>query len=111
MTVNIDTLLGQAFGVEEVELPGVGTVKVRPLTRAEALGLRGVELDAAEMEQRLLALAMVEPRMSEEQVARWQAVSPAGQLEPVGSAIIRLSGMEKAAQRAAYDDFRGEPGP
>jgi hypothetical protein len=110
MTVNIDTLLGQAFGVEEVELPDLGTVKVRPLTRAEALELRGVELDVAQMEQRLLSLAMVEPTMTEAQVARWQAVSPAGQLEPVSNAIIRLSGMEKAAQRAAYDEFRGQSG-
>lgn len=106
MTVNIDDLLAERFGVEEVELPGLGTVKVRPLTRAEAMKIRGVELSVDEMERKLLALAMVDPKMTEEQVGRWQDVSPAGELQPVAEAIVRISGMEQAAGKAAYADFR-----
>lgn len=105
-TLDVNALLAERFGVVEVELPGLGTVKVRPLTRAEALKLRGVELDADVMERRLIALAMVEPEMTEDQVQKWQEVSPAGELEPVGETIIRISGMEKAAGKQAYADFR-----
>jgi hypothetical protein len=105
-TLDVNALLAERFGVVEVELAGLGTVKVRPLTRAEALKLRGVELDPDEMERRLIALAMVEPEMTEEQVQKWQEVSPAGELEPVGEAIIRISGMEKTSGKQAYADFR-----
>lgn len=105
-TLDVGALLAERFGVVDVELPGLGTVKVRPLTRSEALKLRGVELEVDEMERRLLSLAMVEPKMTEDQVRQWQDVSPAGELEPVAEAIIRISGMDKAAGKQAYADFR-----
>lgn len=110
MTVSIEDLLAERFGVEEVELPGIGTVKVRPLTRGEALALRGVELDVVEMERKLIATAMVDPPMTEAQVGKWQDVCPAGELEPVTDAIVRISGMEKNAGKQAYADFRDQPG-
>lgn len=107
-TLDVGALLGERFGVVDVELPTLGgSVKVRPLTRAEAMKLNGVELEAAEMECRLLALAMVEPKLTEDQVRQWQEVSPAGELEPVGETIIRISGMDKVAGKQAYADFRG----
>lgn len=106
MSLSKEALLGQTFGVEELELEGVGTVTVRALTRAEALEVRGKELPYEELERKLIAAAMVEPKLTAEDVEAWQKVSPAGQLEVVTDAIIRLSGMEKAAQKAAYQQFR-----
>ena len=57
------------IGVEEVELPALGgSVKVRGLSRAEALQVGvGVEMDAAVLERKLLAMAMVEPALTEEE--------------------------------------------
>ncbi|MGE3414115.1 MAG: hypothetical protein AB7L91_18060 [Dehalococcoidia bacterium] len=105
-TVDKVTLLTKRFGVEAVDIPGVGTVQVRPLSRAEALQIQGTELPVAEMERRLLALALVSPSLNEDEVGQWQANSPAGELQPVVQAIVRLSGMEAHADKAAYQQFR-----
>jgi hypothetical protein len=103
-----DALLAERFGVEDVEIPGVGTVQVRPLSRAEALEIQGVELPAAVMEQRLISKAMVSPKLSEEDVATWQRNSAAGEMEPIGEAIMRLSGMKPESAKDAVKTFRDE---
>lgn len=99
-------LLKQRFGEEEVEIPGVGTVRVRALTRGEALQVQGVESDVAELERKLIAWAMVEPKLTENEVKTWQDSSPAGELQTITEAIVRLSGMEQHAQREAMKKFR-----
>lgn len=101
-----EALVNQKFGVEDVELPGLGTVRVRALTRSEALEVRGKELPVEEMERYLISRAMVEPKMTEDDVKAWQDVAPAGQLEPITQAITRLSGMEKTASKEAVQRFR-----
>jgi hypothetical protein len=106
MAVSKVDLLKKRFGVEDVEIPGVGTVRVRPLSRAEALELQGKEMAAAEVERKLVALAMVEPALTEDEVGTWQANSPAGELEPIGAAIRRLSGLEQASAKEAVKQFR-----
>jgi hypothetical protein len=93
-------LLARRFGVHDVEIEGVGVVQVRPLSRAEALAIQGVEMAPAEMERRLLAAAMVAPKLTEDEVGVWQENSPAGELDPVGEAILRLSGMSKDAAKS-----------
>jgi hypothetical protein len=106
-TVDKSALLAKRFGVEEVEIPGVGSVQVRPLSRAEAHGLRGQEMTEEEMEVRLLALAMVEPKLTEADVKEWQGSAPAGELEPVVRTIVRISGMEQHAAKATFPEARG----
>ncbi|MDN5749866.1 MAG: hypothetical protein L0H64_15320 [Pseudonocardia sp.] len=103
-------LLARRFGVEDIEIPEVGTVKVRPLSRAEALNLQGKEMTVEEMERHLLSLALVEPNLTYDEVAQWQQNSPAGEIEPVADAIVRLSGMNKAAAKEAVQRFRGQHG-
>lgn len=100
-------LLKKRFGEEEVEVPGVGTVRVRALTRGQALELQGKEMPVVEMERRLIALAMVEPKLTEDEVGEWQDNTTAGELQGVMEAIVRLSGMEAHAGKAAYQQFRG----
>jgi hypothetical protein len=95
MIVSKADLLKKAFAIEDVELPGLGTVKVRPLTRAEALALRGEEMSVAEMEQILISTAMVEPKLTKEEVREWQETAAAGDLDPVTDKIAQLSGMIK----------------
>lgn len=92
----------------EVELPsGAGSVLVRGLTRKEALGVQGVEMDEADAERRLLAVALVEPVMTEEEVGQWQEVASAGELVPVVDAVLQLSGMTAEAPKEAARRFRG----
>lgn len=101
------TLFAQRFTTEDVEIPGVGTVRVRCLSREEVLVIRGVELPYAEMERKLLAAAMIEPTITEEEALQWQRASPAGELEPITKVIMRLSGLEADAAKAAVKRFRG----
>lgn len=107
MSISKDDLLKARFGVEDVEIPGVGTVKVRALTRGQALQVQGVELSVAEMERKLISWAMVEPTLTEDEVGVWQDGSPAGELQVITDAILRLSGMEKHAAREAMKRFPG----
>lgn len=106
MTLSKADLLQQAFGIEEVPLQRGGSVKVRGLTRAEALAVKGKETPEEEMEQFLLSVALVEPKLTQSDVKTWQENSPAGEIQDVITAVMRLSGMEKAAPKAAYNDFR-----
>lgn len=104
-----DLLNKKASAPEEMEVPGVGTVVIRPLTRAEALSMQDIEMCADLMEQKLLALSMIEPKLTEDEVAEWQAVSPAGLMHDVVMRIIEISGMHQVAAKSAYADFRGRP--
>lgn len=107
MAVSKADLLKKRFDEEDVEIPGVGTVKIRPLSRAEALQVQGREMGVGEMERMLLSAAMVDPKLTEDEVSDWQANSPAGLMQPVVDAIVRLSGMEQNAPKEAVKKFRG----
>ncbi len=108
--VDIDLLFKSRLPEEDVELPGVGVVRVRGLSRAEALKVRSIE-GRAETERAILALAMVDPTMTEAEVGRWQAASPAGEMEPVTDKVSELSGMLEDSAKAAYKSDGDEPGP
>lgn len=96
---------------EDIEIPGRGTITVRGLSRIELL-LAGKLSDegAAAMERRMLAFAMVDPEMTEEDVKRWQNASRAGEIQPVIAKVNELSGIGKDAQKEAYKSLREEPG-
>lgn len=101
-------LAKRGIGTETVDLPGVGEVVVRGMSRAEALSMQKLgDLDAADMERRLLAVAMVEPALTEDEVRQWQEAAPAGELEPVTTAITRLSGLAVTAVKEEMKTFRG----
>lgn len=108
MAVDKDLLLKARLVEEEIDIPGVGTVRVRALTRAEAMTVHGVELSVLEMERKLTAMAMVDPVLTEDEVSQWQTSSPAGELGPVAEAIVRLSGMAEGADKATVRKFRGK---
>ena len=101
-----EELIKARFGVEDFELAGVGTVRIKPLTRAQALEVRGKELTVAEVEQCLLSWAMVEPGLTREDVAAWQEVADAGSFEPLVDRIAEISGMKKGASKSGVPDVR-----
>lgn len=95
------------------------TVRVRGLSRAEVLALqKHTGSGRGLLEIKMLALAMVNPRMTEGDVREWQEAAPAGELEPVTDAVEELSGVNDGAERAIYggfqsgqlDEFRTLPG-
>lgn len=90
----------------EVEIPGVGTITVRGLTRFELiLAGKGTD-DALVIERRNVAMAMVDPQMSEGDVAAWQRASPAGELAEVTIAIRDLSGLGEGAGKSDVSEVR-----
>lgn len=105
-TLTKEALLARRFGVHDVPVEGVGVVQVRALSRAEALALQGVEMPVAEMERRLLAKALVSPKLTEDEVREWQENSPAGEIEPIANEIARLSGMVPDSAKEAVKTFR-----
>jgi hypothetical protein len=89
-----------SINTAEVEIPGVGKVVVRGLSRYELLLSGKNTEDVAVIERRTLATALVDPRMSEADVEQWQKNSPASEIGPVTKAIQTLSGLGEGAGKS-----------
>ena len=94
----------------DVEIPGVGTFRVRGLTRHEVLSAQGRAKGAEQIERVMLAMGVVDPKLTEDEVARWQRVAPAGEMEPVTSMIQQLSGMAEGAGKSDVPGDGDGPG-
>ena len=94
-----EEILAKATGGEVVNLPSGGQVKVRGLTRDEALELQEREGTAAR-DNYCIATGMVEPRLSEEEVAELAKQAPAGDMVEISRAVSRLSGMSEGAGKS-----------
>lgn len=100
MTLTKEQLTTPRLREQEVPIEGLGTIRIRSLSRKEVLGLK--QFDGSEFEQRLVSLGMVEPAMTPEDVDAWQAASLSDELEQVTREISRVSGMAKGAAKEAY---------
>lgn len=98
------------FPEELVEIPGMGEVRVRGLSRLETLNIGRTTQDAAKAERMSVAMGMIEPAMTEAEVGRWQKLCTNKELEGVYLAIGRLSGMLSDSPKQAYKDFEVDPG-
>lgn len=108
--VSVEALTEVNLPGEDFEVEGVGTVRIRGLSRFEVLmAQKQKDGGVLGMERVMLAAAMVEPRMTEAQVTAWQKAVPAGLLEPLTRRIQALSGIGEGAEKAAYKSDGGEP--
>lgn len=101
-------LLTRKLPQNEVEIPDVGTVVVRAMTRAEAFFMQKAP-DTEGREQRMIAAGMVDPPMDLADAKEWQENSVAGDLELVTNEIGRLSKMLEDSGKEAYKSVRGKP--
>lgn len=93
-----------------VDVPGVGAVRVRGLSRADVLALQQADTSApGGFERKLLSLAMVDPELTEDEVGQWQAGAGPMELEAVTAKVSEMSGMGKAAAKDAYKEFESDP--
>jgi hypothetical protein len=84
---------------QDVDIPGVGTVRVRSLSRAEAGRLKTfVDGDAEAGEVFVLAVGLVDPRLTEDEVRQWMAAAPTDEVELVAGAVMVLSGLVEGAE-------------
>lgn len=84
----------------DLDLPGVGTIRIRGLRRVDTFAVREAGDDVAVMNRRVLALGLVEPTMSEADAAQWMQVASSDIVGRVVEAIFGLSGMGKDAQKS-----------
>lgn len=112
MTVDKELLFKPRLPEADVDVPGVGTVRVRALSRVEALSIQNVKDGPGRVEaieRKMLALALVDPELTEAEVGKWQKASAAGELEPVTNKISELSGMTDDAAKAVYKEMDADP--
>jgi hypothetical protein len=94
----------------DVEVPGIGTVRVRGLSRAEALEVsKIVGSGAAMIERKALAMAMLDPKMTEGEIRQWQDAASSGELNAVFEKVNELSGTTEEAAKQAYKEFESDP--
>lgn len=96
-----ETLLKLGLPEADVELPsGAGTIRVRGLSRLEAIGMNTLKTDE-EREVHALACAMLDPIMTQEDVRAWQRAAVAADVQAASIAVGRLSNMEEGSGKAA----------
>lgn len=91
-----------------VQIPALKcAVVVRALTRAEALDLRKAgEMELAELERRLLAAALVQPKMTYAQAKTWYDMHGTDTLTPVLDKVLQVSGLTKGGKEALKEGMR-----
>lgn len=95
-----EEILARATGGEVVTLPSGGQVKIRGLSRNEAIGVQERE-GAAARDNYVVATGLVDPAMSEDDVAAWgELPGGAGDLVEISREISRLSGMSEGAGKS-----------
>lgn len=93
-------LLKQRLGEKTITIEGVGDVLVRGLSRGEVLMLQKSSGNPTQLEQKIIAVGMVEPKMTEKEAATWQKVASSGEIDQVVDAINQLSGLVQGAQKS-----------
>jgi hypothetical protein len=106
--VDLDLLFKPRLAEEDIEIPGVGTLRIRALNRLEALHVSAAKSEA-DRERRILVIGVVDPTLTEDDVKRWQRASAAGEIEVVSTRIAVLSGMAPDSAKEAVKEFEANP--
>lgn len=104
-----DRLLKPRLGERTVALDGVGELRVRGLSRTETIRLKDFVGREDEGEVWMLALTVVDPPLTEDEVRVWRDNAGPGELEAVVETISELSGLGQK-DRDAMARFPGGPG-
>lgn len=106
------TLLAGYLPSRDVPLPsGGGTVKVRGLTRHEAVELqRAAGEDVAELEIGACAAGMLEPKLTQDEVRAWRLATIAADVQAVAGAISELSNLDEQAGKGPTSHSRRTKG-
>lgn len=97
---SVEALTAARLGEATITIENVGDLRIRPLTRGQALLLNEVE-SLEDKDNIMISMGVVEPKLTVEQVQAWAEAAPAGELGPVSEAIARLSGMTRDSAKGA----------
>lgn len=95
---------------DTIEVPEIGTVRIRALSRAEALS--STELPSGEREAQVLAWGIVDPAITVEEAQQWRESATPGIVNGLAYEILVLSGMTESssvAVRVAKASFQEKP--
>jgi hypothetical protein len=106
MPLTRDEILGRKLGCKTITLPSGGEVVVRGLTRNEALGIQSREGMQARDNYVIAAGLVVDPPLTEAEVADWSDAATAGDLMAISEAISELSGMTPSSAKGATKSVR-----
>jgi hypothetical protein len=95
--VSTDDLIGPGLPEEDFDVPGIGTIRIRALSLAQAGILSGCHGDEQKLSHYLLHFGVVNPKLSRAQAKTLLESRRAGDLDGLGEAILQLSGMGKGA--------------
>jgi len=98
--VDKERLLKRAFPTTDFEIPGVGVVKLRGLSRGEVLEMNDRQPNPTEFDQFILSRAMVDPKMTEDEVGEWQKVALPNEIGKVVEEVLKLSGLQPGADKS-----------
>jgi len=84
------------------ELAGLGTVRVRGLTRGEIKQLGQGASEGRDMEALALSWGVVDPQLTEAEAAQWLENAPFSEIERVTQRINELSGIAGRSDKEAY---------
>jgi hypothetical protein len=107
--VSLDALLAGSLPEDVAEIPGVGAVRVRGLSRAELHLLTkkdGGNPRAETSDLFYFTHGLVEPKVTEAQAHAIFESMGFGALQPVIAKISELSGVSREAQKDAYKSLR-----
>lgn len=107
MPVNKELLLKSRLPEAEVDIPGVGTVRVRGLSRAEVLGMK--DLPNGEAEQRMVSAGLIDPELTADEVAEWQHVALVGEIDVIVTKIMDLSGLSANTANETWKEMESDP--
>jgi hypothetical protein len=109
MVTKEELLASASVPTEDYDMPRVGLIKLKGLTRQESLEV-GQAKNLVEQDRLLIMHGIAEPKLNYKDVETLSATMSSGTLEEITQAIARLSGMLKESGRQAMDDFRPESG-
>lgn len=102
----------ETFETEEHVVPGVGTLLIRPLSRAEQRRVYSLHEanpnDVGPAENFMVARAVVEPKLTVDDVEQWAKGKNGRHIEQVVTKINELSGIEEGAGKEATERFLDE---
>lgn len=106
-----ESLFKDRLPQDDVLVPGFGTVRVRGLSRADALRVEAAP-STADKDRTILKYGVVvddAQQLTDDDVKRWQKAWPAGDIDIIARRIAELSGMVEAADKEAYKSAGDEP--
>ena len=108
--VSKEALAAPRLRGEIFPLPGVGNIRIRSLSRAEALKLESAGSEATK--QAMIVMFGVDaPRLTHADVNAWFEAAGAGELQGLLDRLAEISGLKEEAPKAAYKSDGDERDP